>query len=251
MPNNKAYFINGLKDGIPICLGYLAVSFSFGILAEKAGLTPFQAVMMSFLNVTSAGQFAALGLIGAPNAYFELACTQLILNLRYCLMSCALSQKLDAKTGFFPRLLLAHGITDEIFGVSVCREGKLNPFYNYGLMSGAIPSWVLGTFLGVVAGTILSERLISALGIALYGMFIAIVTPAAKQNKYLAGLVLLSMAMSLLFSQSFIASYVSPGFRIIILTIVLAGLAAIFLPIQENAAAASDDEVGAVEEGRA
>ncbi|BBB90197.1 MAG TPA: AzlC family ABC transporter permease [Methylomusa anaerophila] len=140
-----------MRDGIPICLGYFAVSFTFGILAKKAGLTPLQAVVISLTNVTSAGQFAALGLIGASATYLEMASTQLILNLRYCLMSCVLSQKLDSKAHFIHRFLLAHGITDEIFGAAVCKNGKLNPFYNYGLMSSVIPGWTLGTFFEVSA----------------------------------------------------------------------------------------------------
>ncbi|MBP2651049.1 MAG: putative branched-chain amino acid permease (azaleucine resistance) [Firmicutes bacterium] len=167
MNDNITNWKNGVKDGIPIFLGYVAVSFTFGIMAKNAGLTPLAAVIMSVTNVTSAGQFAALGLIGASSSYFEMAVTQLVLNLRYCLMSCSLSQKLDGKVPFVHRFLVAYGVTDEIFGVSVCKNGRLSPFYSYGLMSIAIPGWVLGTFLGVVSGSILPGRVISALSIAL------------------------------------------------------------------------------------
>lgn len=233
MENNLLNWKNGVRDGIPICLGYIAVSFTFGIMARNSGLTTFQAVLMSLTNLTSAGQFAALGLIGAPAAYLEMAVTQLVINLRYCLMSCSLAQKLDSKTAFTHRFLIASGVTDEIFGVSVCKEGRLNPFYNYGLMSVAVPGWALGTLLGVVSGNILPGRIISALSVALYGMFIAVIAPPAKGNKVLFGIILISMAMSLLFAKVWILSSISPGFKIIILTILIAGIAAVLFPVKE------------------
>ena len=253
MKTNRIQWENGLRDGIPIALGYFAVAFTFGILAQKAGLTPLQAVVISLTNVTSAGQFAALGLMGAAATYLEMASTQLVLNLRYCLMSCALSQKLDPKTPFFHRFLLAHGITDEMFGVAVCQSGRLNPFYHYGLMSSAIPGWTLGTFLGVVAGDILPARIISALSIALYGMFIAVIVPPAKDNKILTGVILLSMLMSLLFAKTAVLQPVSPGFRIIMLTILIAGVAAFLFPITpagEACSAGEESIAAAVKQGR-
>jgi predicted branched-subunit amino acid permease len=235
MGKNIAQWKNGIKDGVPICLGYIAVSFTFGIVARKTGLTPFQAVIMSATNLTSAGQFAALGLIGASATYLEMAVTQFIINLRYCLMSCSLSQKLDSKSVFVHRFVVAFGISDEIFGVSVCKNGKLNPFYNYGLMSISMPGWTLGTFLGAVSGGILPGRIISALSIALYGMFMAVIIPPAKDNKLLSGIILLSMMMSLLFTKISAFSHISSGFRIIILTILIAGIAAILFPIKGDA----------------
>lgn len=234
MKNNIIHWKNGVKDGVPICLGYIAVSFTFGIVAKNAGLTPFQAVLMSATNFTSAGQFAALGLIGASATYLEMAVTQLIINLRYCLMSCSLSQKLDSKAAFSHRFLVAFGISDEVFGVSVCTYGRLSPFYTYGLMSISMPGWALGTFLGVVSGSILPERIISALSIALYGMFIAVIIPPAKGNKLLSGIILLSMLMSLLFTKISVFSHISSGFKIIILTILIAGIAAVLYPIKED-----------------
>ncbi|MCM0759672.1 AzlC family ABC transporter permease [Sporomusa sphaeroides DSM 2875] len=235
METNRIHWKNGFRDGIPIALGYFAVSFTFGLLAKKAGLTPFQAVAISLTNLTSAGQFAALGLMGASATYLEMASTQLILNLRYCLMSCALSQKLDSKVPFWHRFLLAHGVTDEIFGVAVCKSGKLNPFYQYGLMSSAIPGWTLGTFFGVISGDVLPERIISALSIALYGMFIAVIIPPAKSNRILTGIILLSMLTSLFFTKLVVFQYVSPGFKIILLTILIAGMAAFLFPMQGEA----------------
>ena len=234
MKNSILQWKNGVQDGIPICLGYIAVSFTFGIMAKTAGLTPVQAVVMSVTNVTSAGQFAALGLIGAASTYSEMAVTQLILNLRYCLMSCAISQKLDAKTGFLHRFLVAHGVSDEIFGVSVAKNGRLSPFYNYGLMSVSIPGWVAGTFLGVVSGGLLPERMISALSIALYGMFMAVIIPPAKGSNLLAVIIFLSMMASLLFTKIEVFSHISAGFKIIILTLFIAGIAAFLFPVREE-----------------
>ena len=232
--NRKENFIAGIKDGIPICLGYIAVSFTFGIMTGNAGLSVFEAVLISASNVTSAGQFAGLNLIIASASYMEMAITQLIINLRYCLMSCALSQKFSSKTPFFHRFFVAFGVTDEIFAISALREGNLSPYYSYGAMSVAIPGWVLGTFLGIVSGNLLPARIVSALSVALYGMFIAIIVPPAKENKVLAGIILVSMAMSTLFTYAPVLSNISSGFRIIILTILIASVAAYFFPITEE-----------------
>ena len=234
MGKNITYWKQGVKDGIPICLGYLAVSFTFGIAARNTGLTSFQSSLMSATNYTSAGQFSAIGLIGASALYFEMAVTQLIINLRYCLMSCALSQKLNEKTPLIHKFIMAFGITDEIFGVSVCTDGKLNPFYIYGAMSVAMPGWVLGTLLGVVLGNILPMGIISTLSVALYAMFIAVIIPPARGNKVLAGLIIISMFLSFVFSKIQILSMISPGFKIIILTILIAGAATVLFPLKEE-----------------
>lgn len=233
MKKNLDFWKNGVKDGIPICLGYLAVSFTFGIVAKNAGLTPFQGTLMSAVNFTSAGQFAALGLIATFASHFEMAITQLVINLRYSLMSCALSQKLDPEAPFFHRFIMAFGVTDEIFGVSASVSGKLSPFYTYGLMTVALPGWALGTLLGVVLGSVLPARPLSALSIALYGMFIAIIVPPARQNRVLMGLLILSMLTSSLFAVIPWLNVISPGFRIIILTILIAGAAAFLFPVKE------------------
>lgn len=151
----KQYFLSGLKDGMPICFGYFAVSFAFGIQAAGIGLSVFEASVLSALNVTSAGQFAALAIIASGASLIELAFTQLIINLRYFLMSCALSQKLSPSLPLGHRLGIAYGMTDEIFAVSVSQREPLSPFYSYGLIAVAIPGWVLGTALGAAAGNIL------------------------------------------------------------------------------------------------
>ena len=247
--NHRIAFRQGMKDGIPIALGYMAVSFTFGIMAKNAGMTAFQAVLLSLTNLTSAGQFAGLGIITAASSYAEMAFTQLVINLRYCLMSCALSQKLDRRSAFFHRFFIAYGNTDEIFGICGCKEGKLDPFYIYGAISVASPGWAFGTFLGVLSGTggtlaggiltsFLPTILANALNIALYGMFIAVIVPPSKNSRIIAGVVLTSMAVSLLFTWIPVLNSISSGFRIILLTLLIAGGAAVLFPIPED----PDDE---------
>lgn len=232
--NHRTAFKQGMTDGIPIALGYMAVSFTFGIMAKDAGLTAFQAALLSLTNLTSAGQFAGLGIIVASSSYLEMAFTQLVINLRYCLMSCALSQKLDLKAPFFHRFFIAYGNTDEIFGICSCREGKLDPFYCYGAISVASPGWAFGTFLGVLSGSILPARILSALGVALYGMFIAVIIPPAKTDKIIRGIVLASMAVSFVFTIIPVLNQISSGFRIILLTLLIAGTAALLFPIKSE-----------------
>ena len=225
----------GVKDGIPICLGYIAVSFTFGIIAKNAGFTPFDAVFMSTTNFTSAGQFAGLTLIAGSATFLEIAITQLVINSRYILMSSALSQKIDRKAPFIHRIFMAFGVTDEVFGVSMAVKGKLNPYYTYGVMSVSIPGWAFGTFLGVTSGNILPPGVISALSVALYAMLLAVIIPPAKGNKILSGLILISMLASLLFAKLSILNSISSGVKIILLTIVIAGIAAVLFPVKEGA----------------
>ena len=232
----KQYFLSGLKDGMPICFGYFAVSFAFGIQAAGIGLSVFEASVLSALNVTSAGQFAALAIIASGASLFELAFTQLIINLRYFLMSCALSQKLSPSLPLGHRLGIAYGMTDEIFAVSVSQREPLSPFYSYGLIAVAIPGWVLGTALGAAAGNILPAVLTNALGIAIYGMFIAIILPPAKENRVVAGVVVLSMVLSALFTYLPVLCNISSGFRIIVITLITAGGAALLFPIPDEPA---------------
>ncbi len=234
MDDKIQQFRYGLKDGVPIGLGYLAVSFTFGIMAKKAGISTLAAVVMSLTNLTSAGQFAALGVIQSGAPFVEMAAVQFIINLRYCLMSCSLSQKLDRAMPFFHRFLISYGVTDEVFGVSACREGVLSPFYAYGLICVAVPGWTLGTLLGAVSGDLLPARLLSALGVALYGMFLAIVIPPARGSRILAGVVAVSMAASFLFSIAPVLSGISSGFKVILLTVLIAGAAAFFFPVGEE-----------------
>lgn len=231
MNTNREQLTCGLKDGIPIGLGYFAVSFTFGIMAAGTGLTLWQSTVMSLANLTSAGQFAGLGIIAAGAPFAEMAATQFIINLRYCLMSCSLSQKLETATPLFHRLLIGYGVTDEIFGVSVLRPGALNPWYSYGLLMAAVPGWTLGTAAGAVLKGLLPERVLSALSVTLYSMFLAVIIPPAKKNRILAGVIAVSMALSLTFSLIPALQSISSGIRLMILTVVTAGGAAILFPV--------------------
>lgn len=231
---NKYFYFKGIKMGIPICLGYFAVSFTLGISAGNAGMSAWQAGLTSFLVNASAGQYAGFTVIAADSGYLEMVVMELIANARYLLMSCALSQKLGTETGLPHRLLVGFDITDEIFGVAVSVPEKLNPFYNYGMMTVALPGWALGTYFGVVMGNVLPTGVVSALSVALYGMFIAIIIPPARKSRIIAGLVAISMAASFLFANIPVTAALSPGIRTIILTIVIAGGAAILFPIKEE-----------------
>ena len=234
MRKNSEWIVRGMKDGMPICLGYLAVSFTFGILAKKLGILPIQATVMSLTNLTSAGQFGALDLIVTSAPFLEMALLQFIINLRYSLMSTAMSQKLEPKTPFYHRFIMAAGVTDEIFALSVSVQGRLSPFYTYGMMIVAIPGWVLGTLFGVILGNIMPTSLLTALSIALYGMFIAIIVPPARYNKILAGLIVISMLTSMAFALTPVLKDISYGFKIIILTIILSSGAALLFPVKEE-----------------
>lgn len=232
-------FKRGIQDGIPIGLGYFAVSFTFGMMAVSSGLTPLQAVLISLTNLTSAGQFAGLGIIAACGSMWEMALTQLVINLRYCLMSFSLSQKLDKNISTGHRLAVAFGVTDEIFGVSASQEGRLSPWYNYGVMSMAIPGWTLGTLVGAVLGNVLPGFLVSALNVAIYGMFLAVIIPPAKKNRAVLGVVIGAMAVSTVFAVVPVLNKVSSGFVIIITTLIVAGLAAYFCPVPDEKEAES------------
>lgn len=228
------HFSAGLKDGIPIFLGYLAVSFTFGIAAVSAGLTIFQSVLISATNLTSAGQFAALSIISASSGFIEMALSQLVINLRYSLMSSSLSQKFSADTPFIHRFFVAFGNTDEVFGVSSSKPGKISPYYSYGLISISWLGWTLGTLLGAVSGSLLPANILSALGVALYGMFIAIIIPPARTNKVIAGIIIISMILSTVFSVTPYLKEIPSGFKIIILTVIIALAAAFIFPVKDE-----------------
>lgn len=228
-------FLRGFRDALPIFFGYMAVSFTFGIAAKTAGISTLQSVIMSASNVTSAGQFAAVGLIASSAGYTEMALTQLTINLRYCLMSSSLSQRLDEKVPLIHRMLVAFGVTDELFGIAISHPERNVPVsYCVGAMSSAIPGWVFGTLIGSISGSLLPNNILNALNIALYGMFIAIVIPPAKRDLKLMGVIAISMLSSLAFSTIKILSSISSGFKIIILTLVIASLCALLFPINDD-----------------
>ena len=179
---SRKVFYEGMRDGVPIALGYFAVSFSLGIAARNAGLTPIQGFFASLFNNASAGEYAAFSLIAAGATYLEVAIITLIANARYLLMSCALAQKFAPDTPFFHRLIIGYDVTDELFGITIARPGYLNPFYTYGAIALAAPAWAMGTALGIIAGNLLPVRVVSALSVALYGMFLAIIIPPRPEE---------------------------------------------------------------------
>lgn len=231
---NKQQFIRGLHDGVPIALGYFAVSFTFGMMAVSGGMSVWQATLISLTNLTSAGQFAGLDIMVACGSLWEMALTQLIINLRYSLMSFSVSQKLERNLAPWHRYAVAFGMTDEIFGISISQPGRLNPFYNYGAMSAAIPGWTLGTLMGAMAGNIMPGFMASALSVAIYGMFLALIIPPAKKHRAVCKVVIGAMAMSSLFAYMPLLNRVSSGFVIIITTLVVAGAAAYFCPVGDG-----------------
>lgn len=237
-------FKDGVKDGIPIALGYFAVSFAFGIQAVKVGLSVFQATLISLSNVTSAGQFAGISVIAAAGSYLEMAGVQFVINLRYMLMSAALSQKIDPKLPTYKRLGIAFGVTDEIFGVSITRPGVLAPAFSAGVIITAVSGWVLGTFLGAFSGEILPARLISALGVALYGMFIAIVVPPSKDDRNIAVAALLAVIASAVFTYAPALKDISSGTRIIIVTVLISVIVALLFPVTGKTEEGVPDERG-------
>ncbi len=224
----------GFKDGIPIGLGYFAVSFSLGILAKRAGLTPFQGFLASLLNNASAGEYAGFTLIAASASYIEVAIMTFVANARYLLMSTALSQKISPDTSMKHRFLIAFDVTDELFAISINQEGYLNPFYAYGAYGIALTGWSVGTALGVMAGNLMPLRLVSAFSVALYGMFLACIIPAAKENRVVAVLIAICFIASYLASVIPAFSALSNGTRTIILTVVIAAAAALLFPRRED-----------------
>lgn len=241
-------FRQGIKAGIPIGMGYFAVSFTLGITARNAGLTPWQAMVMSMLLHASAGQFAAIHVIAFSAGFLEMAVTSLIVNLRYLLLSSSLSQKVSAKTKGIHRYVMAFFVTDEIFGISAAQPGYVNPFYVYGAALVAAPSWEIGTFLGASVGNILPASVANAMNVALYGMFLAIIIPPAKKDRFIAGIVVISMAASFLFSCLPGIREISDGFRIILLTLLIAGTAAFVRPVETPAPAAQPGQEETVTE---
>lgn len=231
---NKKVFLQGFRDGIPIGLGYFAVSFSLGIVARKAGLTPIQGFIASFFNLASAGEYALFTSIQALASFLEIAIVTLVVNARYLLMSCALAQRFDSKTPFVHRFFIGFGITDELFGITIARPGFVNPLYTYGAFCVAIPLWCIGTSLGIIAGTFLHTRIVSALSVALYGMFLAIIVPPAKKNRVILLSVLVAFALSFASSIIPLVKNLSAGTRTIILTVIISSVVAILKPIQEE-----------------
>lgn len=228
----KNTFKSGVKDGIPICLGYFSVSFGVGILAIKSGLSALIAVIISASNLTSAGEVAGIGVIAVGGSFIEMILTQLLINCRYSLMALSLSQNLSKEFSLVHRMLVAYGITDEIFGVAASKKEPLTPSYMYGLIGISTIGWVAGTFLGAVCGEILPSILTASLGILLYGMFIAIIIPPIRQSK--SNLIVIVLAAFISCMIYYFASWISGGFAIIISAVIAAGIMAYAAPVKEE-----------------
>jgi predicted branched-subunit amino acid permease len=230
----KNRFLIGLHHGLPIGLGYLSVSFAFGIFSLGQGLSIWETLLISMTNLTSAGQLAGVPIIAAGGSAAELAVTQLVINLRYSLMSVSLSQKLHDSVSLPHRLAVAFFNTDEIFAVASSRTEPLTRSYLYGLGVCPYLGWSLGTLAGALAGDILPARLTSALGITIYGMFVAIVIPAMRERRATAWCVLLAVTLSCAFRYLPLLSEVSSGFAIILCAVTASALLAYLAPLEQE-----------------
>lgn len=222
-------YFKGFRDGLPIGLGYLSVSFAFGITAVKMGIPVIAAILISMTCVTSAGQVAGITAIASGGGFIEIALAQLIINLRYSLMSLSLSQKLCRKYSLFHRLTTSFGVTDEVFAVASARTEKVTPPYMYGLITLPYIMWSAGTALGALLGGILPDFVTSALGIAIYGMFIAIVVPPARRFKGVLVVALMAAALSCAFKFLPFLDFLG-GFTVIICTVIAAAAGALIFP---------------------
>ena len=229
-------FFAGMKAGVPVCIGYFSVSFGFGAMAVAQGLTIWQAILISATNLTSAGQFAGLTVIAAGAAMIEMILTQLVINSRYALMSLAIGQRLGQRTGTGRRLLAAFFNTDEVFALGMARGKDITTTYFIGAGVVAALGWTGGTAMGAIAGSLLSQSIRMALGVMLYGMFIAIVVPQAKEEKPLLASVLVALVFSCLFAWLPVLDRVSGGLAIVICTVAAASLCAVLFPVEEEEA---------------
>ncbi len=230
----KKDFTRGMRHGIPIMLGYLSVSFGFGFLAIQKNLSILAAVGISVTNLTSAGQVAGVGVIAAGGSLLEMILCQIVINLRYSLMSLSLSQKLDKSFTLPHRLIAAYGITDEIFAVASTQPEPLKPAYLYGLILTPFIGWSTGTLLGATAGNFLPASVTTAMSLMLYGMFIAIIIPPAKKNRKILLAILLAAGFSVLLK--FLLPQIGDGFSVIIAAVLSAMITAAFFPIEEGEA---------------
>ena len=229
----RSAFPEGVRDGIPIALGYFAVAFSLGIAARNAGLMPMEGFLASFLCSASAGEHALFTLIAAGAGYLETALVSLVTNARYFLMSCALSQKFSPETPLLHRMLIGTKVTDELFGLNIARPGTVQPAYSYGAMLLPVPAWAAGTALGIRMGLLLSPRIVSALSVALYGMFLAVIIPPARKNAPVAVCVAAGFLLSLAAQAVPLIAGLSEGTRTILLTVGIASAAALLFPVKE------------------
>lgn len=243
---NRKKFLEGLRDGLPIALGYLAVSFGIGISCHAAGITALQGFLMSLFNNASAGEYGGITVITENAGVWMMVLMTLIINARYMLMSCALSQKLSPDTPLGVRMLIGFDVTDEVFGIAIAQEGILNIWYFIGAMCAALPGWSLGTLFGALAGNVLPVWAMNGFSVMLYGMFLAIIMPEGKKNRVVLGCIGVSFVLSALAAK--LLPMLSGGMRILLLTIFISAAAAILFPreaSEEAGAKASGEEVHA------
>ena len=238
-------FLSGLRDGIPICLGYIPVSFAFGMQAAQYGYPAWIPLLISMTNLTSAGQFAGLSIMVAGGSYLELAVTTFVINLRYMLMSLSLSQKIPVKMRLSVRCAIAFGVTDEVFAVASQTQKAVNGRYLAGLIFAPYFGWAMGTLLGATATSLLPATVQSALGIMIYGMFLAIIIPPARKSHAVLLAVVIAAGISCVFRYTPFLQNVSDGWTIIIASVVAAGVCAAFMPIDRNASKNDHGEKGA------
>lgn len=232
--NQDNNFKRGFNDGLAIGLGYLSVSFSFGIMAVSAGLTWWQAVIISISNLTSAGQVAGVGIMAASGTLFEMFLSQLVINVRYSLMAISLSQKVDSSFNLPTRAILGYGITDEVFGVASSADHDVGRNYFIGLLTLPVAGWTLGTLLGSILGSVLPENLTIALAMGIYGMFVAIVLPVARQNRRILIVVLMAIMFALIIKYIPLFSFLSGGFAAIISAVLASAIGAFILPVDDK-----------------
>ncbi|GKX29837.1 autotransporter [Vallitalea longa] len=230
--NNEFY--DGLKKGMPIALGYVPVSFTFGLMAVTGGLPIWLTIFISLSNLTSAGQFAGTGLIIAGASYLEIGVTTFVINIRYMLMSLALSQKIKKPMSIFKRCLISFGITDETFTLAAMEKGNISFLYMLGLITGPFLGWGLGTALGAMSCSVLSESVQNSMGIALYAMFIALIVPESKKSKPALMVVAIAVTVNCILTWIPIFVNISSGWRIIIATIIASSIGALLFPKEED-----------------
>ena len=241
---NRTKFAEGLRDGIPIGLGYLAVSFGLGIACHSAQITPLQGFLMSLLNNASAGEYGGITVIAEDSGLWMMVLMTLIINARYLLMSCALSQRLAPDTPLLWRLVIGFDVTDELFGIAIAQPGYLNGWYFLGAMCVALPGWSLGTLIGALVGTLLPVWAISGFSVMLFGMFLAIIIPEGKRNHVVLGCIAVSFLASWLAAR--LLPSLSEGMRILLLTILISAAAALLFPRRDETGDAipSSESVG-------
>ena len=231
---SKTKFVSGFRDGIPIALGYLAVSFGLGISCRAASLTPFQGFLLSLLNNASAGEYGGITIMAADEGFLVMAAMMLVINARYLLMSCALSQHLSPNTPLGFRLLIGFDMTDELFGIAIAQPGYLNVWYFIGAMCVTIPGWSFGTLLGVLCGNLMPQWAVSGFSVMLFGMFLAIIIPEGRKNRVILGFIGVSFLLSYAAAKLPLVCHLSDGMRILLLTVAISSAAAILFPHKEE-----------------